>query len=729
MLPSLPEGVPEAPEYPALRQRLAERLSADELRVVDHAYRYAAIAHAGQRRSSGQPYITHPVAVTSLVADMNLDFQSLAAALMHDVLEDTEITKEALADSFDATIADIVDGLSKLNTMEFRSREEAQNESLRKMLLAMVSDLRVILIKLADRLHNMRTLDALKPDKRKRISRETLDVYAPIAHRLGMFSVKSELEELAFAAFYPLRSRILQHTVGQAQAERSYIVGRIREVLEKNLADVGIEASVVGREKHSYSLYRKMRKKQLSFNDVFDVHALRIVVEDIDTCYRTLGVCHRLYAPIPGRVKDYIAVPKENGYQSLHTNVTYLENQREDGVPVEIQIRTRDMDEFAESGIAAHWIYRNGEASVAERRTHKWLTGLVELQKSTRDIHDFVEQVKVDLFPNDIFVFTPKGEIIRLPANATPVDFAYAVHSQVGNSCVSAHIDNKLSALSTPLESGQTIRINTAPTARPNPMWLNFVVTARARTGIRYYLRTLGKEQALRFGKRLVNRALDRHGLELDAISPQVMDSLLSEYHHSSMEELFCEVGLGNQLASQIAERLVRRFNGSGQPGVSESEVQETPPTVRESDPLVIDGKEGSVLSPARCCQPIPGDDVHGLITAGQGILVHRAGCRQVRRSRRRAKEWIPVVWGQDLSGDYVTSIITDLHNKPGVLAQVSSVISSLNSNIEGMDFDNKGEDTILIRFVLSVSDRAHLARILRRVRNLPVVRRVQRET
>ncbi len=698
-----------------LLDRMEPIFSAEEIQQVEKAYTVAFDAHANQTRSSGEPYITHPISVAHIVLDMQLDYQSVMAALLHDVLEDTSTTRNDLVETFGDEITAIVDGLSKLNYLEFKSKEEAQAESFRKMLLAMVSDIRVILIKLADRLHNMRTIGVLSRARQQRIGRETLDVYAPIAGRLGMFKIKNELEDIGFECCYPGRSRVLGAKVRQSHRNRNHVVSKIENHILTNLRAKGISASVTGREKHLFGLYRKMQRKQLSFQEVFDMFALRVVVEDIDDCYRVLGIVHQLYTPIFSRFKDYIAKPKENGYQSLHTVLKYP-----DGIPVEVQIRTREMDEFAEAGIAAHWAYKEGKENDAyEHHAQFWLNTLIDMQSNTADTLEFVESVKGELLPSDIYVFTPKGKIIELPAKATPVDFAYAVHSQIGNSCVSAKVDRNQSSLSVPLESGQTVEIITGLNTTPSPMWLNFVVTSKARTAIRHYLRQMDKSKAVEFGERLVKRALGRYDETPLSITEKAMPSLLAEFGFKTQEELYLDVGLGHHLPSHIAERLVSKKNGdnAGQPQMP----------VRDTQPLIIEGREGSVLSLSKCCCPIPGDSVHGLITAGKGIAVHRAGCRNVSRYRRRPKEWVAVDWGPDIADAFEAEIIVHLVNQPGALARITSTMSLMNVNIENMDFNNRGEGNIQIRFVLSVVDRKHLARIIRRLRNLTVVRGVNR--
>ena len=698
-----------------LIDRIKPIFSNDQIALVERAYAVAHEAHASQTRSSGEPYITHPIAVAHIVLDMQLDYQSVMSALLHDVLEDTKTSREELVKEFGDEVTSIVDGLSKLNYLEFKSKEEAQAESFRKMLLAMVSDIRVILIKLADRLHNMRTIGVLSKSRQQRIGRETLDVYAPIAGRLGMFKIKNELEDIGFVCCYPARSRVLGQKVSQAHRNRNHIVSKIEDHILTSLRAKGIDASVSGREKHLYGLYRKMQQKQLSFQEVFDMFALRVVVDDIDECYRVLGIVHQLYTPIFSRFKDYIAKPKENGYQSLHTVLKYP-----DGVPVEVQIRTKEMDEFAESGIAAHWAYKEGETvDVTERTAQFWVKALVDMQSSTDDSLEFAESVRSYLVPSDIYVFSPKGKIIELPAKATPVDFAYAVHSQIGNACVAAKVDRNLTSLSTVLESGQTVEIVTGPNVTPSPMWLNFVVTSKARTAIRHYLRQLDKSKAVEFGERLIKRALGRFDETPDSITEKAMQSLLSEFGFKSTEELYLDVGLGHHLPSQIAERLVAKKKGD------DADITQIP--TRETAPLLIEGREGAVLSLSKCCCPIPGDSVHGLITAGKGIAVHRLRCRNVERYRRRPKEWVAVDWAPDVVDAFEAEIIVHLDNQPGALARITSTMSLMNINIENMDFNNRGGGNIQIRFVLAVADRKHLARIIRKLRNLTVVRDVKR--
>ncbi|MFK7890141.1 MAG: bifunctional (p)ppGpp synthetase/guanosine-3',5'-bis(diphosphate) 3'-pyrophosphohydrolase [Granulosicoccus sp.] len=708
--------------YASLLEKMKTRFSGEQLADVGRAFVLARDAHAKQKRSSGEPYITHPIAVAEIVFSMELDHKSVMAALMHDVLEDTPVSRDALVDAFGEEVTHIVDGVSKLTHLKFRSRAEAQAESFRKMLLAMVTDIRVIMIKLADRLHNMRTIGVLRPDKRRRIGKETLEVYAPIASRLGMFTIKNDLEDLGFQACFPMRSRVLEATVAQCR-QSDQMISRIIGRIESELTEKGINAEVRGREKHLYSLYLKMQKKRVPFERVFDMLALRVIVETAEECYQVLGIIHQLYPPVFSRFKDYIAVPKQNGYQSLHTILNHGTPGASGaaGTPIEVQIRTRKMHEMAESGIASHWAFKNTDELAPASLTPSWLSGLVDLQKGANDSVEFVENVKIDLFPGEIYVFTPKGKIIQLPRNATPVDFAYAVHSEVGNKCESAKIDGRLVSLSTPLKSGQTVQITTGPLISVSPMWLNSVVTAKARTSIRQHLRALDRSEAVQFGERLLHRALGRHEYSIARLSEKAVADLLSERRFDSLEQLYVDIGLGNHLPSQVAERLIALDRGE------DLEPAELPHL--DAAPVMIDSASSPTLYMAQCCRPIPGDKVQGVITAGKGVAVHRAGCRNIRRFRRRPKEWVAVDWASDIKGSFQVALNCHLVNQPGALARVTATMSAMNANIEHMDFDNRNEDDISISFLLSVRNRTQLAKTVRKLRNLTVVRSVKRGT
>jgi len=707
------ESKPEMVAYAALFEQLKSRFSAEQLADINRAFSVAREAHEGQLRKSGEAYITHPIAVAGIVNEMNLDHYSVMGALLHDVLEDCDVSREELAEQFKATVVEVVDGLSKLNYLEYRTKEEAQTESFRKMLLATVKDLRVMLIKLADRLHNMRTIGSMPRHKQRRIGLETLEVFAPIANRLGMNDIMSELEDLGFEACYPMRYRILSGLVAQERSSRGSLVDDVVNRVNQVMNEKGVNATITSREKHHYSLYRKMRHKRTQFKKVLDMFAIRIIVDTPEECYQTLGILHQMYKPKARRFKDYIAVPKANGYQSLHSVVVH-----DSGTPVEVQIRTAAMNQIANSGVAAHWAYRAGERNNPTDPTERWLRELKELQTQADDSEEFVENVKVDLFPTEIYVFTPKGRIIQLPYGATPVDFAYAVHSDVGNACRRAKVDDLDVPLSTQLESGQTVSIETGDSMDPRPLWLNFVVTGKARGGIRAYLRNLDHTRALEFGNRLVVRALDRYEQPLAELDPQHIESLVAEYGFAEVDDLFRSVGLGHHLPSAVALRLVQIRDGVG-----------TPEPVHESNPLYIEGREGSVVQLSKCCCPIPGDKVQGVITAGQGVAVHRASCRHVRKFRRRSKEYVLVEWAQDIEDSFEANLEVQLANVPGALARVTSTLSMMAVNIEHMVFNNRGDDNLIIHFELSVSDRQHLARIVRRLRNLTVVRAVRRET
>lgn len=701
--------------YSALQDKLGSRFTSEQLADVSRAFVLARDAHSTQVRQSGDPYITHPIAVAGIVFDMGLDHSSVMAALMHDVLEDTPVTRDTLVHAFGEEVTHIVDGVSKLNHLKYRSKEEAQAESFVKMLLAMVTDIRVVMIKLGDRLHNMRTIGACSPDKRRRIGKETLQVYAPIASRLGMYLIKSELEVLSFAACYPVRSRVLEATVARL-THHNQILERVIERIQASLSEKGISAHVYGREKHLYSLYKKMEKKRISVQRVFDMLALRILVDDADDCYRTLGIIHQLFPPIFSRFKDYIALPKLNGYQSLHT---VLQHGAEN-TPLEVQIRSRDMHTTAESGIAAHWIYKSDSASASQITTPVWLEKLVDVQQSATDSMEFVESVKIDLFPEEIYVFTPKGRIVQLPRKATPVDFAYAVHSEVGNRCVSAKVDMRTVSLSSQLENGQTVEIITDTNIAISPMWLHTVVTAKARTAIRHYLRAMDRGEAVNFGKRLLKRALGRHDILPEDITDKTHNALLAEWRLQDSDTLYADIGLGNYLPSQIAQRLIDLQEGNEATSIALQ-------PVKEVAPIIIDSASSSALYMARCCRPIPDDNVQGFITPGKGVAVHRAGCRNVRRFRRRPKEWVAVEWAADIDEQFEVVLICHLVHQPGALASVTSTMSLMNVNIEQLDFENRSADDISITFVLSVENRKQLARIVRRLRNLPAVRSVKR--
>lgn len=692
-----------------LCSQLLPRLGNDQVEEVYRAYEMAAAAHKGQSRKTGEPYIMHPIAVANIIAGMNMDKDSIIAAMLHDVIEDTSMTKENLQEEFGTEVAELVDGLSKLTHLKFESQREAQAANFRKMFLAMVDDIRVVLIKLADRLHNVRTLDVLPPKKRRRIARETLEIYAPIANRLGIHKLKMDLEEYGFKSLYPMRYRILQEAVKRSRSQRKESLRKSEVLIAARLNEEGFNAEVSSREKHLHSIYLKMRHKHLSFQEVYDKLAYRIVVDTVDECYRVLGIVHNLYKPMPGRFKDYIAIPKSNGYQSLHT---YLFGR--DGLPIEVQIRTREMDHFAESGVAAHWLYKSGaEGGSAQVRAREWIKNLLDMQRTIGSSVEFLENVKVDLFPNEIYVFSPAGDIYELPSGATVVDFAYAIHSDIGHTCVAAKVDRRLVPMNTQLSTGQTAEIITSPGSRPSPLWLNFVITAKARTAIRHFLKNLQDDEAEEFGKRLLSRALNKYSISLEKLDPELCEQLLTDYGYQTMSQLHIEIGLGDRVAALAAKRLV--------PAWREQTVSS------QAGKLIIKGTEGMVVSFAKCCHPIPGDGIQGFLSSGRGLVVHRSSCRNIQSSGRGADKWIHVAWDSMPSGEYSVVIATEVIDKRGVLAMIAAIISELDANIENIYFRDRDGRNTQIDFAIAVKDRKHLAQVIRTLRNRSLVIRVRR--
>ena len=694
-------------------------LDLEQIAQIERAYEFGAAAHHGQQRMSGEPYIYHPLAAAHILAEMHMDYQSIMAALLHDVIEDTPTAKEQLAKEFGDDVAELVDGVSKLTQFKFTTQAEAQAENFRKMLLAMARDIRVILVKLADRLHNMRTLGAMPPEKRRRIAHETLEIYAPIANRLGMNALRLELEELGFAALHPMRYRILADSVKKASGNRKEVVRKIENAFKRRLREEDLPGTVLGREKHLYSLYKKMTKKGLSFNEVTDVYAFRIIVESVDQCYRALGAVHNLYKPVPGKFKDYIAIPKVNGYQSLHTSLfgPY-------GVPIEVQIRTKDMDKVSQAGIASHWLYKSGDGqtSGAQQRAHEWLRGLLEMQMNAGNSLEFLENVKVDLFPDEVYVFTPKGKIMELPRNATPVDFAYAVHTDVGNSCVAAKIDRRRAPLSSLLLNGQSVEIITAKGARPNPNWLNFVVTAKARSTIRHYLKNLKREESVELGKRLLNKALEDFALTLDKLPRKHINTLLQDYKLKGIDDLLEEIGLGNRMALLVARQLAPDSAALSEKARDAQSQQAGP-----HQALVIKGTEGMVVTFGKCCRPIPGDRIVGFVSAGRGIVVHTESCNNVAEFRKHPEKWIDVEWAPTIESDFPVEIRVEVANQRGVLATVAAAIAEMGANVDNVGIEEHDGMYTAITFTITVHDRQHLANIMRRLRGIPVVVRITR--
>lgn len=693
-----------------LLSKLETYLPPAQVERVRDAYEFGAQAHQGQKRLSGEPYIAHPVAVADLLADLHMDPQTIIAAILHDVIEDTETAKDEIAERFGAEVAELVDGVSKLDQIQFRSRAEAQAESFRKMLLAMVRDIRVIMVKLADRTHNMRTLGAMPPAKRRSIARETLEIYAPIANRLGIHSIKSELEDLGFKSLYPSRYRVIERALKKARGNQKQFVGKIADNLRGGLAKANIAGRVEGRQKHLYSIYQKMRRNRAPLSSIVDVFGFRIVVDSIDTCYRALGLVHGLYRPMPGRFKDYIAIPRVNGYQSLHTTLF-----GPNGMPIEVQIRTEEMHRVSESGIAAHWQYKTGEdqGRVYRDRASEWLQQLMEMQHGGNS-EEFMESVKVDLFPDKVYVFTPRGEIRRLPRNATAVDFAYSVHTDIGNHCVAAKVDRRLVPLRTPLRNGQTVEIITAKGASPNPSWVNFVVTAKARAAIRHYLKGLKHSEAVELGKRLLNQALAELSLQLKKIPDERIRAAAAELSLKSPEELFERIGLGERLARMVARRLLP-VNMA------------VPAEPVESGPLAIAGTEGMVVSYARCCFPIPNDPIMAYLSSGRGMVIHREACGNLRNYRKQLDKWLSVTWHPNVDRLFNVEVRIDVSNRMGALAAIASNIASTDTNIEHVMVDERDGDASTLVFELQVRNRKQLASVIKNLRKMPEVLRVAR--
>ena len=701
-----------------LTQKLDAYLNDDQIDLVRRAYLCAEKAHSGQTRRSGEPYVTHPLAVTHILADMHMDHQSLAAAMLHDVIEDTEVDKLELREQFGSTVAELVDGVSKLTQFEFQTQAEKQAENFQKMAMAMARDLRVILVKLADRLHNMRTLDVLGAEKRRRIAVETLEIYAPIANRLGMNEVRIEFEDLGFGTLYPMRAKRIQAAIEATRGHRKELVANIEAQVGEQLIKDGISAKVIGREKHLYSIYQKMRSKSRSFTEIMDVFAFRIIVNSPDDCYRTLGSIHSLYKPRPGHFKDYIAIPKANGYQSLHTVLFGMH-----GVPIEIQIRTEEMEQMANNGIAAHWLYKanNQDASVGSHaRARQWVQGLLELQQNAGNSLEFIENVKIDLFPEEVYVFTPKGKIMELPLGSTAVDFAYAVHTDIGNSCVGCRINRRLAALSQPLQSGQTIEIITAPGANPNPSWLDMVATSRARSQIRHYLKHLKSGESIELGERLLNKSLMTFNASLEVVTSEQQAALVKKSGASNFEEILEEVGLGNRVAYLTARQLL---------DIHEDEAGGNMVIGNREKPLVIAGTEGMMINFAKCCNPIPGDDIGGHITAGRGVVVHIADCRNYHEIQEKDKEGRSVAlrWHDSAEGEYRVELKVEVEQQRGIIASLANKVNSLDGSIESIKVEERDSRSSIIHIFLAVSNRVHLARIIRRIRVLKSVVKVVR--
>ncbi len=700
--------------FESLNEELKRYLSPEEIDKCYQAYLVAEKGHSGQMRRTGEAYITHPVSAALILATMRLDYQTIMATLLHDVIEDTSVSIESLRQQFGDEIAALVDGVTKLTKIKFESRAEAQAENFRKMVMAMVKDIRVIIVKLADRFHNMRTLGVMPASKRKRIAIETLEIYAPIANRLGMHALYTGLEDLGFKALYPMRYAVIKAAVEKSRGNRRELTHRIEADLQGALQELNIPYEhVFGRQKHLYSIYRKMRQKKASFTEIMDVFAFRVITDSIDSCYRVMGALHRTYKPVPQRFKDYIGIPKVNGYQSLHTTLfgPY-------GVPLEVQIRTRDMNGVADNGVAAHWLYKSSGVKIneAQLRAKEWVQRLMDLQLNTGSSLEFIENVKMDLFPDEVYVFTPKGHIMELPKGATPIDFAFAVHSDIGNRCVAAKVNRRLVPLSVPLTNGQTVEILTAPGANPNPAWLNFLVTGKAKSNVRHFLKCQHHTESVKLGYRLLEKAFSDSGSDYTKVPPESLQALLHDLHYKTEDDLLYAIGIGHQMPLVIAKRLVV----AQEDGILE--------TAAGDLPLAIKGTEGMVVHYAECCQPIPGDGIVGIFQKGQGIQVHVSDCTMMKKIRCNPDQIVALRWDEHVKGEFWVDITVDVMNKRGVLALLATSISESDSNIGNIIVEPQDGDYYSITFSVSVLNRKHLARLMRRVRTNKVVVKLYRK-
>jgi len=692
-------------------KELNEYMGNAQVDLVRRAFFYAEQAHDGQFRRSGEDYVSHPLAVAEILRAMHMDHQSLVAAMLHDVIEDTGITKNDIEGQFGETVANLVDGVSKLNKIEFSTRAEAQAENFQKMALAMAKDIRVILVKMADRLHNMRTLNVMSPEQQKRIARETLEIYAPIANRLGMHTIRMEFEERGFKALYPLRAPRIDAAVKSVSGYRKELVSQVQTALEACLVREGLPGRVLGREKHLYSIYRKMKEKRLSFREITDVFAFRIITDEVDTCYRVLGAVHSLYKPVPGKFKDYIAIPKVNGYQSLHTTLFGMH-----GVPIEIQIRTEEMDKMASNGIAAHWLYKSSDDTPNQShiRARQWVQDLLEMQKHAGNSLEFIEHVKTDLFPDEIYVFTPKGAILELPEGSTPVDFAYAVHTDVGNSCVACRINRRLAPLSQRLQSGQTIEI-IASGSHPNPAWLGFAVTGKARSNIRHFLKNQRRSEAIALGRRLLNKTLSSFGYHLSNIPKEKIGGLLEQTDFDVLDDLLEDIGLGNRMAYIVARRLIPSTEG------------EELPVNQDESSMAIRGAEGMLMTFAKCCHPIPGDSIVGYISSGRGMIVHRETCNNMTEIRNDPKKYINLRWDPTVGGEFTVELRVELEHQRGIIATLANAITSAEANVEKISTSDRDAQFSIVNLTLTVRNRVHLARVMKKVRMMKSVSKVGR--
>ncbi len=714
---------PAAPLLPADREdsqltlALKKYLKTSDIELIWEAYRFGDAAHQGQMRKSGEPYITHPVSVALILAGLHLDTPTIIAALLHDVVEDTGITKEEVGEKFGAQVAELVDGLSKLDKIEFQSATEAQAENFRKMLLAMSQDVRVILVKLADRLHNMQTLDVMKPEKRRRIARETLEIYAPIANRLGLNEIYQELEDLSFKNHYPMRYGVLSKAILAARGNRKEVVGKILDSIKGRLAEMKIDADVSGREKHLYSIYKKMTGKTIAFSQIFDIYGFRVIVKDLAACYATLGVLHGLYKPIPGKFKDYIAIPKANGYQSLHTTLF-----GPFGTPIEIQIRSREMHNIADAGVAAHWLYKTTDAhfTAMQQQTHQWLQRLLDIQSESADSLEFLEHLKVDLFPDEVYVFTPKGKILALSKGATAVDFAYAVHTDIGNRCVAVKINQELAPLRSELRNGDHVEIITAAHAHPNPAWLNYVVSGKARAHIRHFLKSMQSTESAHLGERMLNQALRALHTDPSKIDESQWQKLLRDYGAKNKEEILTDIGLGKRLNVMVAHQLMSMGDEQGERHAKQPN--------KPLGMITIRGTEGMAVQFAQCCRPIPGDPILGFINKDKGLVIHTHDCPSIRKFRVDPDKWLDVEWAPETKRLFKVNLKVAAANKPGMLATIASAIADANSNIDNISMEESDNSTYTnILFTVQVQDRVHLADLMRRLRKIPDVVRMNR--
>jgi len=693
-----------------LIEEVSAYLKPQDVEYVREAVEFSQAAHQGQTRQSGDPYISHPIAVARILTILRLDAQAIIAALLHDVVEDTEVTTERVAGKFGKPVAELVDGLSKLDRIQFETREDAQAENFRKMLLAMARDVRVILIKLADRLHNMRTLEAMSHDKCERIARETMEIYAPIANRLGLNDIYRELQDLSFKYLHPNRYAVLSKALRVARGNRREVVSKILDAIRQRLTEFNIQADVTGREKNIYSIYKKMQSKSLAFAEVLDIYGFRVLVNDFASCYVAMGALHGLYKPIPGKFKDYIAIPKVNGYQSLHTTLF-----GPFGTPIEIQIRTHEMHKIADAGVASHWLYKSGHVSISDlhKKTHQWLQELLESLSQSSDSSEFLEHLKVDLFPDEVYVFTPKGKILSLPRGATAVDFAYSVHTDIGNHCIAVNVNHELVPLRTELRNGDRVEIVTAPHAKPNPAWLSYVTTSKARGHIRHFLKTMQSGESAQFGERLLNQALQALGVKPQDMDEAHWNKLLKDTGVKTRQEMLADIGLGRRLNMVVARQLAC--------------IGETLPNeAAASTAITIQGTEGMAVQFAKCCRPIPGDPIIGVLKSGQGLMVHTRDCPVLQKGRSSGEQWLDVVWGKDIHRPFDVGIKLLVANRRGVLAKVAAAIAEAESNIENVSFTNEGECTAL-HFTLEVNNRLHLANIMRSLRKIPEVIRIIR--